>query len=167
VALLRRRREWRALKYREVEANAGATTVLFDNVCSSDCYIPAGYGGLDWSNFIVKDASLDQDSGYFRGLVSGDFVAFNGAADPAAFLNGTPFDFVSTYLTAAWNTGLNITVEGFLGRTCSTRKRWSLTIRPQPCSPSTIKESTPCGSLRSGELVRDTSSQWTTSPWTA
>jgi hypothetical protein len=91
-------------------SNAGATTVLFDDVCSGDCYIPAGYGGLDWSNFIVKDASFDQDSGYFRGLVSGDFVAFNGGAFPATFLNGTPFDFVSTYLTAAWNTGLNITV---------------------------------------------------------
>jgi hypothetical protein len=148
-------------------ANAGATTVLFDDVCSAGCFIPAGYGGLTWSNFLVLDTvSFDQDSGYVRGLVSGDFVAFNGASDPARFLNGTPFDFVSTYLTAAWNTGLSIT-RGFWARPCSTRKRWSLTIRPQPCSASTTKESTLCGSLPSGELtpgarVRDTSSQWTT-----
>ena len=100
-------------------ANAGATTVMFDDVCRVDnCVdpIPAGYGGLGWSRFWVDEPFDTEDSGYARGRVSGDSVAFNASGDPATFFNGTPFDFVSTYLTAAFNTGLNITVEGFLGR---------------------------------------------------
>jgi hypothetical protein len=82
--------------------------------------IPNGYQGFNWNNFGSIDAvQLEVDegpNGYINGLVSPNNAAFNSFGNPAAItiLNGT-FDFNSVFLTGAWNNGLNITVEGYLG----------------------------------------------------
>jgi hypothetical protein len=94
-------------------------TLTFDDVTSTvspSVLIPNGYGGFDWNDFAVqhRDGSAIPSSGYRTGVVSGDYAAFNTFGDPAT-ISGNPFTFNSVYLTAAWNTGLNILVEGLVG----------------------------------------------------
>lgn len=92
---------------------AQATVLTFDDISPIDDYasIPNGYGGLDWDNFSYLNSLSIPNSGYNNGIVSGNYVAFNVAGDPAIVGNGV-FDFNSAYLTAAWNNSLSITVEG-------------------------------------------------------
>jgi hypothetical protein len=99
---------------------AHASTLTFDDI-SIGGHIPDNYGGLQWGPFAFYLAPSDNmaffaDSGYDNGLVSGNFVAYNNS-DQVFSVSGPTFDFNSAYLTAAWNTGLNITVTGMLGAT--------------------------------------------------
>ncbi len=49
-------------------------------------------------------------------MVSPSNVAFNGGGTPAEIdWPGTNFDFLSAYLTGAWNSNLNVEVQGFRG----------------------------------------------------
>jgi hypothetical protein len=78
--------------------------------------IPDGYHGLDWNNFyILNPTSLEPTTnGYLYGLVSPPNVAFNGAGNPAEIdAAGTNFNFLSVYLTSAWDSNLNIEVQGY------------------------------------------------------
>ena len=79
--------------------------------------IPNGYNGLQWNNFWVKDTlTSPSPSGYQYGLVSANNVAFNGAGSPA-MISDQSFNLNSAYLTAAWNDGLQVEVQGFVGAT--------------------------------------------------
>lgn len=95
---------------------AAPVTLTFDDIGNPDgAFIPDGYGGLDWTNMRALDGSTRvATSGYHNGRVSGDWVAYNSGGSAASASNG-PFTFVSAYLTAAWNTGLNIRLDGFTG----------------------------------------------------
>jgi len=91
----------------------------FDDITSQvteDVVIPDGYGGLNWDEFGVIHKDFWDNDGFENGTVSGNYVAFNRHAAAASTYNES-FDFVGAYLTAAWNNGLNIDVEGFLGPT--------------------------------------------------
>jgi|GEM_PF-445394 len=104
-------------------AVAEATVLTFDDlsdipVNSSPDFvftakIPNGYGGFNWDNFYYIDgsSSIATLTGYNNGRVSGDNVSFNDFGNPAV-VSGSTFDFNSAYLTAAWNNGLSVTVEG-------------------------------------------------------
>jgi hypothetical protein len=99
---------------------AHASTLTFDDIGIGG-HIPDGYGGLQWGAFAHYLTATDNpaffaDSGYENGVVSGDFIAYNNS-DQVFSVSGPAFDFNSAYLTAAWNTGLNITVSGLLGAT--------------------------------------------------
>jgi VCBS repeat-containing protein len=91
-----------------------ATTLTFDNLpLSVESSIPNGYGGLDWSNFYYLDSNTDVPiSGYSHGTVSGPDVAYNAYGEQAS-ISGTTFNFIGADLTAAWNNGLVITVDGY------------------------------------------------------
>lgn len=98
-----------------------ATLVTFDDLpqppfTDSRVPIPNGYGGLTWQNFDYTDGRFGElvDSGYDRGAVSPFFTAHNAFGEPSA-LGGVVFDLSSFYLTAAWNDGLQVDVQGFLG----------------------------------------------------
>ncbi|HET6900770.1 MAG TPA: PEP-CTERM sorting domain-containing protein [Vicinamibacteria bacterium] len=96
-------------------AAAQATVVGFDDLGPCCSPIPNGYAGLDWNNFYsIQDNELP-GSGYDNGTVSPHNTAFNWFANPASISSGTPFTFNSAYLTAAWNNGLSIKVDGLLG----------------------------------------------------
>ena len=83
--------------------------------------IPNGYQGLNWTNFwvvnpILMSNALTYSVGYGSGMVSPSNVAYNAFGDPAEIdARGSNFDFLSAYLTAGWNSNLNIEVEGFRG----------------------------------------------------
>jgi len=96
------------------------TVITFDDLSAPprDPFIPTGYQGLSWSNFGEANAilryNIGQVDGYYYGMVSPSNVAFNAGGSPAEIgALGTNFDFLSAYLTGAWNSNLNIEVEGF------------------------------------------------------
>ncbi|QLE47163.1 PEP-CTERM sorting domain-containing protein [Nostoc sp. C057] len=99
-----------------IGAVAQATVLTFDDIAPIPVNdrISNGYGGLNWDNFDYINGSNTALSltGYDNGRVSGDYVAFNGFGDTALVSDGI-FNFNSAYLTAAWNNGLSVTVEGF------------------------------------------------------
>jgi len=99
------------------------TVITFDDLPSSlgGAPIPTTYQALTWSNFFVVNAVLDSNffgyvTGANYGMVSASNVAFNGGGSPAEIDSSvTNFNFLSAYLTGAWNSNLNIEVEGFNG----------------------------------------------------
>jgi len=97
------------------------TVVTFDDLTDKGggTLITNAYQGLTWSNFGVVNAVLLSNflgyaEGYSYGMVSLSNVAYNSAGNPAEIdAQGTNFDLLSTYLTGAWNSNLNIEVQGF------------------------------------------------------
>ncbi|ODH02891.1 hypothetical protein A4S05_02305 [Nostoc sp. KVJ20] len=97
-----------------IGAVAQAAVLTFDDIApiSGFTLIPNDYGGFNWDNFYYTNGSnAISRTGYDNGRVSGDYVAFNGFGNPA-LVSDDVFDFNSAYLTAAWNDGLSVTVEG-------------------------------------------------------
>ena len=90
--------------------------------------IPNGYNGLQWNNFWVLDAVdyFDAPSGYQYGMISAKNVAFNNYGNPALFSGNGTFDLDSAYLTAAWNDGLQVEVQGFVGNTLTYDNTYTL-----------------------------------------
>jgi len=100
-----------------------ATVVTFDDIpknTGTASFLQSDYQGLVWSNFGIVNAvlytSLHGVSGTYYGMVSASNVAFNALGSPAEIdSTGTNFNFLSAYLTGAWNSNLNIEVQGFSG----------------------------------------------------
>lgn len=70
----------------------------FDNLQSEGVLkIPSGYVGLDWSNFVMTHQKFYEPEGYRNGVLSGEFLAYNGSGHPAAIGRDRPFDFVGGY----------------------------------------------------------------------
>ena len=99
------------------------TIITFDDIQSvtgPENYpvVPNGYNGFQWSNFLVIDALDSQiPSGGQNGTVSSRNVAFNSGGSPADFSSSGAFALDSAYLTAVWNDGLRVEVQGFVGTT--------------------------------------------------
>jgi hypothetical protein len=98
---------------------SSAAVLTFDDLpaCTGICGSIGSYGGFTWSpDFYYMHTPTynvaDPDDGYNNGTVSGEYVAFNAFAQDVMVTDGL-FDFTGAYLTSAWRTGLNITVEGF------------------------------------------------------
>jgi hypothetical protein len=100
-----------------------ATIITFDDILHDtgvSSLIANGYQGLVWSNFSSVNAVLQTNdfglSGYYYGMVSASNVAFDASGNPAEIdSTGATFNFLSVYLTGAWNSNLNVEVEGFRG----------------------------------------------------
>lgn len=99
-----------------VVGNADAALLNFDDITTEYDATVQEYGGFSWINMNVlhKDYFKDKfniNSGFENGVVSEEYVAVNNYARTAAVVSeGAKFDFKGTFLTAAWNNGLNITV---------------------------------------------------------
>jgi hypothetical protein len=93
-----------------------AGVITFDDISNAGGGVPIsnGYGGFNWNNFDALNGDTFGPSGYQNGTVSHPNVAFNAFGNPASFSSSTPFDFIGADLTAAWNDGLKIDVQGFL-----------------------------------------------------
>lgn len=95
---------------------AVAQLITFDNLHTTETPIPNGYGGLNWTNFRVLNVfTYNLASGYKNAAVSPPNVAYNAFGDPASFSATHPFTLQSLYLTAAWNDGMNIQIDGLSG----------------------------------------------------
>ncbi len=74
-------------------------------------------GGFSWNNFYTLNStgSVYDQSGYENGTVSGSYVAYNANGTSASLASFSSFVFNGAYFAGAWNNGLSITVNGFLG----------------------------------------------------
>ncbi|MGK7902048.1 MAG: PEP-CTERM sorting domain-containing protein [Hormoscilla sp.] len=92
----------------------GSRVLTFEDITTNHYgVIPDGYRRLNWYNIHVTKGSKEPGSGYDNGTVSGDYVAYTPwvqVGSNSRYL----MDFKGVYLTAAWNDGLNIKVEGLL-----------------------------------------------------
>lgn len=98
-----------------VVAPASATLMDFDDLPGTGVLISNGYNGFDWSNFGAINGSIVPPSGYPVSVVSSLNVAFSYYAAPATISSASAFSLTSAYLTAAWNDGLTVQVDGSLG----------------------------------------------------
>jgi hypothetical protein len=96
--------------------NLCATVLTFDDIGG-----PTNlglYGGLFWDNGGTVDKNTvfsgGGGSGYVNGTVSGDYTGINKFGDPLTVV-GNSFDFVGTYLTAAWRNDLHVSLKGYNG----------------------------------------------------
>jgi len=98
--------------------SASAAVLTFDDITTNTGFTAlngTSYGGLNWSDdWFALHTPTYTVSGYQTGTVSGDYVALNGFGTDVEITNGT-FDFMGTYLAAAWNDGLQVEVKGFSG----------------------------------------------------
>ena len=98
-------------------AVTNADVLYFDDLTTdilSTTVTPNGYGGLNWSGFgVIHKDYHNHANGYDNGTVSGNYTVYNKFACVAAISDGN-FSFNGAYLTAAWNTGLNINLKGYI-----------------------------------------------------
>jgi len=75
-----------------------------------------GYSGFTWTNFYTIDGInyYGNPSGYEVATISSNNVAYNGNGYPSTLASWQPFSLVSANLTAAWNDGLVLEVQGYL-----------------------------------------------------
>ena len=103
-----------------VSGLARADIITFDDVGPGSIgLIPDGYRSLIWhgiyagTSLYIDGSQVAPGSGYDNGAVSGSYVGFNQLnvirAQPGETLN-----FYGGYLTAAWNQGLNVSIQGYL-----------------------------------------------------
>lgn len=116
---------------------AQAAVLTFDDIAPIEglAEIPDGYGGFTWDNFYYLNGSnsIESDTGYDNGRVSGDYVSFNGFGNQA-IVSSSLFDFNSAYITGAWNDGLSVTVEGLNNGTTL----YSTTVVVDTTSPTLV-----------------------------
>jgi hypothetical protein len=95
--------------------SVNAALITFDDLTEFDP-VPNAYAGLSWNNLNSLNATTytGNPSGYGFGLVSPDFVAYNGDGDPAGFGMEPGFVVNSFYLTAAWRDDLDVLIQGLL-----------------------------------------------------
>jgi uncharacterized repeat protein (TIGR01451 family) len=91
--------------------------VTFDDLSGSGLPVPIGYGGLTWSNFSYLIGADHPNSGYSAGTVSPPNAAYNPYGTPASIISTGLVNFVSAFLTAAWNDNLQVQVKGYSGAT--------------------------------------------------
>jgi hypothetical protein len=115
-----------------VAATTQAQTFDFDDLPTAAVThtpIPNGYGGFDWNNFSALDGVADVLSGYHNGVVSTNNVAFNDGGKVADITSPTPFTLGSGFFIAAWNNGLSLEVQGFVGTTLVDDQTYTLNVR--------------------------------------
>jgi hypothetical protein len=95
--------------------SAMAELLTFDHLPrTSGSQLPSGLGEFEWSADFDYVTGAFLGGGYANGVVSPPNVAYNAFGGNAAFGRSMPFELDSFYLTAAWRTGLNVTVIGKL-----------------------------------------------------
>lgn len=109
---------------------AGATCLLslVTRVCSADLtfdegpwsppQIANGYGGLQWNNFYVENAT-NNSSGFLKGMITAPGVAYNGFGQAAAVSSSNLFTLGSAYFTAVYVSGMQMRVRGYVTNTVS------------------------------------------------
>ena len=109
-----------------IVAPVSAAVISFDDMSIISNGVPLetvitnGYKGLSWANLYTENGLYDAETfgtnGYYYGMVTASNVAYNGGGTAAEIdSSGTNFNFLSAYLTGAWNNNLNIEVQGFSG----------------------------------------------------
>lgn len=97
-----------------------AALVTFEDLSETGtgAFIPSGYQGLVWSNFVAVNAITDKAhngfSGAYYGMVTVSNIAYDAFGDPAEIdSTGTNFNFLNAYITGVFRSNLDVEVQGF------------------------------------------------------
>ena len=98
-------------------SGAAAAVITFESLYpgyETAQFLPASYAGFTWNSAAayVTDKYLP-GSGYDYGTIGR--VSMLGSGGDPVLMSAAPFDFNGAYITAAWNTGQPVDVEGWLG----------------------------------------------------
>ncbi len=96
--------------------SAKATVIGFDDIPSSFSQVANGYNGFNWNNTFAVSGTLaavflGPTNGFTQGVISPGNVGSNGTGGVSGFSSATNFSLQSLYLTAIWNTGMNVLIE--------------------------------------------------------
>lgn len=99
-----------------VPAAADAQFADFEGSSGCPSFVAQGYQGFNWSNFMLFDTGCVGGS-YDAGVTSASHGAFNrfGLQASVTSATGNPFQLLSSWVTAAWNSGMQLLVTGLLG----------------------------------------------------
>lgn len=86
-----------------------ATVINFETAAS----ITSSGLSFTQANRLQCSTYFTQDTGYCRGLASGDFTAYFYGPTTVTKTGGGLFDFNGSFLTAAWSDNLNVDVKGY------------------------------------------------------
>ena len=99
-------------------SSIGHAQVLdFEALSGSDIRYFSNYGGFTWSNFHANEvARMNGEGAYQWAPTSGGTVIVNSGGRDSSLIKtgGGLFDFGSANMMSAWNTGLQVTVTGWL-----------------------------------------------------
>ncbi len=100
-------------------AIAQTTVIGFDDLTTetgtnSITPVPAGYNGLNWSNFYTVSSDAYPGTGYANAATSNQYAAFNGYGAPAIITASAAFSLISGNFTAAYDTSDSLEVDGYL-----------------------------------------------------
>ena len=93
-----------------ISGTAYATIIDFESVKPSD-FNYSGFSNLQCSTYFT------QDTGYCRGqtTTNGDWVGYTSSTRFIELASPGTFDFYGANITAAWNNGLNVVLQGYNG----------------------------------------------------
>ena len=124
-----------------VSSGANATVLNFDTLTSDVINPFSSYGGMLWSNFFAlnPDSSTTYSgSGYSTGRVSTPNVAFNGDGNSASVRksDGSNFLFNGGYFSAAWRSGLEVTLEGLVNNVVTNSTKITVGVPTAAAGPT-------------------------------
>jgi len=105
-----------ALVFAGVAVRLSADPVLkFDDLGGDFLPVPSGYHELSWSSIFILDAVhyASNPSGLQAGVISTNTVIYGGGGSTSIISAGM-FDFLSAYVTAAFNDNLQFEAKGFI-----------------------------------------------------
>ncbi len=101
--------------------------ITFDTLQNVGAPVMNGYFNLIWNNFYCATASsFDAPNGFLPGTISTNNVAYNFGRAGVGISSATPFNLLSAYLTAAWNDGLQVEVQGYKGAALNYDRTYTL-----------------------------------------
>ncbi len=96
-------------------AVAHGTVLGFEDLTTSGDPLPAGYGGLEWDNLFGVNPRAEGFTGGWTNGVTGANLVYNGSELPGTISRTTGFTLNAASFVGAWNDGLTITAQGFVG----------------------------------------------------
>jgi hypothetical protein len=99
------------------QCKANATTLTFDDIATPGGFAHiSNYGGLNWHyTGVINTTLFPYVSGYQNANTSGNNVVYIEYSSISTTKPDIRFDFFGANFTAAWNDGLQLTVDGWLG----------------------------------------------------
>lgn len=96
-----------------------ANVVTFDDITTAGIAGFTTTGGFNWTNALVVNKNAMPNTGYSRGVISGDYSAWSPSTLSVKKADNSSFTFNSGYFTSAWDSSQTLKFDGYVGGTNS------------------------------------------------
>ena len=110
------------------------TPLTFDGLPHSQS-VSNGYAGRNWTNFWSYNTQAGSYPGFKAGVISAPGIIYNHYGSPATISGNAPFDLLSAYLTAGFNSNLNVEVIGYIGA----YPAYDMSVTLNPTGPTAVQ----------------------------